>query len=209
MISSKEAGREAITNAIFGLLIALGSYVLLNTINPTLLNLCPKLEEAKITIGEEDVPQTPDKDGKYPNGAIKGSVWNDTVGKIKTQCTTENQTDCLPRLVSVYNSECTFVGQPGCTSTRRLNTSNLRKIQYGCLCNLVITGGTESWLHGGKKGYTSHKLDSPTIDLRFDALLDAYIKSGTRTETEAGTRYSKDGISYLLEKTNTHWHVGP
>jgi type IV secretory pathway VirB2 component (pilin) len=38
LISGKEAGKERITNAIFGLLIALGSWALLNTINPDLLN---------------------------------------------------------------------------------------------------------------------------------------------------------------------------
>lgn len=38
LISSKEAGKERIRNAIFGLLLALGAWTLLNTINPNLLN---------------------------------------------------------------------------------------------------------------------------------------------------------------------------
>ncbi|MEK7088936.1 MAG: pilin [Patescibacteria group bacterium] len=216
LVSSKEAGKETIRNAILGLLIALGAYLILNTINPQLLSAClDKLPMSTIVIGEEDVPQTPDKNGRYPNGAKKGAPWNDSVGKITPPCPSEpanNEvaTNCLPRLVTVFPlPECTKIGQPSCTSTRNLNTSNLRKIQYGCLCDLVITGGTESWLHGGKKGNTTHKLDSATIDLRFNAKLDAYIKSGDKIETPAGTRYEKDGISYLLEPKNTHWHVGP
>lgn len=40
LISSKEAGKEKIKNAIIGLLIALGAWLILNTINPTLLNVC-------------------------------------------------------------------------------------------------------------------------------------------------------------------------
>ena len=40
LISEKSAGRQTITNALFGLLIALGAYILLFTINPDLLNLC-------------------------------------------------------------------------------------------------------------------------------------------------------------------------
>jgi len=40
LISSKEAGKERITNAILGLLIAMGAWLILNTINPNLLNLC-------------------------------------------------------------------------------------------------------------------------------------------------------------------------
>lgn len=38
LISSKEHGKERITNAIFGLLLALGAWTILNTINPNLLN---------------------------------------------------------------------------------------------------------------------------------------------------------------------------
>jgi len=37
LISNKEHGKERITNAIFGLLLALGAWTILNTINPNLL----------------------------------------------------------------------------------------------------------------------------------------------------------------------------
>ena len=51
LVSSKESGKETIRNAILGLLIALGAYLILNTINPKLLDAClDKLPEAKITI---------------------------------------------------------------------------------------------------------------------------------------------------------------
>ena len=49
-VSEKENGKATITNAILGIIIALGSYLLLNTLNPQLLNVCLKLPEAKITI---------------------------------------------------------------------------------------------------------------------------------------------------------------
>src|SRR3989344_4112489 len=50
-ISSKEAGKDTIRNAILGLLIALGAYLILNTINPQLLSVClDKLPKAVITI---------------------------------------------------------------------------------------------------------------------------------------------------------------
>ena len=38
LVSSKEAGKERIRNAIFGLLLALGAWTILNQINPNLLN---------------------------------------------------------------------------------------------------------------------------------------------------------------------------
>src|SRR3989344_1896364 len=51
LISSKESGKDTIRNAILGLLIALGAYLILNTINPQLLSVClDKLPEAVITI---------------------------------------------------------------------------------------------------------------------------------------------------------------
>jgi hypothetical protein len=51
--SAKGNGKERISNALLGLVIALGAWALLNTLNPLLLNVClDKLPEAKITIDE-------------------------------------------------------------------------------------------------------------------------------------------------------------
>ncbi len=51
LISSKEAGKERITHAVLGLLLALGAFLILNTINPQLLSAClDKLPTATITI---------------------------------------------------------------------------------------------------------------------------------------------------------------
>jgi hypothetical protein len=63
LVSSKESGKNTITNAILGLVIALGAYVILNTINPQLLNAClDKLPMATITVdlgGESSQPFVP------------------------------------------------------------------------------------------------------------------------------------------------------
>ena len=50
---TKEAGKERIMHAILGLLIALGAYALLYTINPDLLNSNPKIPNT-IIIGENN-----------------------------------------------------------------------------------------------------------------------------------------------------------
>lgn len=51
LASSKEEGKKSITNAILGLLLALGAWLILNTINPDLLNVClNNLPIAEITI---------------------------------------------------------------------------------------------------------------------------------------------------------------
>ena len=55
LVSSKEAGKETIMHAVLGLLIALGAFVILNTINPQLLNAClNNLPQATITISSDD-----------------------------------------------------------------------------------------------------------------------------------------------------------
>ncbi|HEU0085539.1 MAG TPA: pilin [Candidatus Paceibacterota bacterium] len=53
-VSEKQGGKETITNAILGIVIALGAWLLLNTLNPALLNICLDLPEAKIIISSED-----------------------------------------------------------------------------------------------------------------------------------------------------------
>lgn len=54
LVSSKESGKSKIRNAVLGLLLALGSYTILNTLNPKLLDVClNNLPEAKITIDAE------------------------------------------------------------------------------------------------------------------------------------------------------------
>lgn len=59
LISSKEAGKEKIKNAIIGLLIALGAWLILNTINPTLLNVClGDIPKANIFIEPETIEET-------------------------------------------------------------------------------------------------------------------------------------------------------
>jgi hypothetical protein len=53
LVSGKEEGKERITHALLGLLLALGSFLILNTINPQLLNAClNKLPPAIITVAD-------------------------------------------------------------------------------------------------------------------------------------------------------------
>ena len=198
LVSSKEHARSRINGAILGLLLALGSWAILNQINPDLLKTdFSNLKKATAEIDlEADVPQTP-INGKYPNGTPHGAPWPGT-----------------PVSVAGVNvsppGDCQTVGQPHCTSTKGLNTTYLDKIKAGCpTCQLTVTGGTEFWLHGGKSGNTSHGKGSPTVDLRMDAALTAWIKSGKK-ETATGNRWNKDGISFLYENHSgvEHWHAG-
>lgn len=55
LVSGKEAGKEKITHAVLGLLLALGAFAILNTINPQLLDVSlSKLPKATVTITAEE-----------------------------------------------------------------------------------------------------------------------------------------------------------
>ena len=63
-INTKEEGRQTMLNAIYGLLLLLACYLILNTINPQLLNLDLKPERSSPT----SVPAAPVAPG--PGGLI-------------------------------------------------------------------------------------------------------------------------------------------
>ncbi|HNW71391.1 MAG TPA: pilin [Candidatus Paceibacterota bacterium] len=200
LVSSKESGKKMITNAILGLLLGLGAYVILSELNPDLLKVCLNSLPEVSMVADDNVPQSP-INGKYctntygtNGGYTAGADWSAIAGKAST----------LPSGVKTNNPECTKVGEKNCTSLRGLNLSTIKTIQSKCTScgTITITGGTECWLHGGSKQKTTHHIKSPTIDLRLETKLDSYIKSGTKN----GSWYKKDGILYLLE--SKHWHVG-
>lgn len=192
---NKEAGKERVRGALLGLLIALGAYALLNTINPDLLTSDVDIPSATVTVDlEADVPQAYDPvTKKYKNGVA-----------FRTPLTGTPAT--LPPFVTLNAAQCTTVGQTNCTSTIGLNTSQVLAIQWGCGCPLIITGGTEWWLHGGQTGSTSHQVNNSTVDLRAgDPKLDNYLSGGQ--PLVAGRRYSSPAGSALYE--GNHWHIGP
>ncbi|MBP7006793.1 MAG: M15 family metallopeptidase [Candidatus Pacebacteria bacterium] len=87
LISSKEEGKKRITNAILGLLIALGAYLILFTINPNLLKLDVAVPstELSFTPGEDGLGTTPESTSTTSSGNVRRKVNL----KLKTGGTTE------------------------------------------------------------------------------------------------------------------------
>jgi len=200
LVSSKENGKQRITNAIFGLVIALGAYALLNTINPDLLKTDLKsLTAVTVEVDiEADVPQTYDPvTKKYSNGRLFGANWQQIAGNPFG----------LPPFATINARECTTIGEQFCTSTAGLDTTPLYTINKKCpACALRLTGGTEFWLHGGKTGSTSHGPNSATMDISKNDALNKYIAGNNPLITFR--RYSNgDGLNYMYE--GSHWHIGP
>lgn len=75
LISSKEEGRHRITNALIGLLIALGAYLILYTINPNLLKTIDVSDTSQLPSATIALTETPplasdfDSLGSIPTGA--------------------------------------------------------------------------------------------------------------------------------------------
>jgi hypothetical protein len=195
LISGKEAGRERITNAIFGLILALGAWTLLYQINPNLLNTnLSSLKDVTVEIDlkSEDIPQGC-KNGTC-GGFAEGADWATTTG--------EQPTPMAPYM-STNKQECKKVGDQNCTSTLGLDISTAKTTQWGCGCVLNITGGTETWLHGAG---TSHKPGSSTVDLGFSTQLNNYItQKGTPGKNGNNSIYIIGDIKYFKE--SDHWHV--
>lgn len=80
LISSKEEGKKRIMGAIFGLLLALGAYTLLNTINPDLLNTDLKsLKGVTVEVNVEDFIVTD------ASGRVVGPINPRSVGTLCDQ----------------------------------------------------------------------------------------------------------------------------
>ena len=191
---NKEHGKERIQGAVFGLVLALCAWTLLYTINPSLLvSDLSSLKDATVTV----VLKTEDVAQGCTNGTCvgqkQGADWASIAGSKATP---------VP-YVTTNNPECVKVGDQNCTSTFGLDTSALQATQWGCKCNLVVTGGTESGLHSAT---TSHKPGSATIDLRVSTDLDNYImKNGTPGTNNGDSIYTIGGVNYFNE--GDHWHV--
>ena len=186
--------------------MALGAYAILFTINPDLLNTDIEIGTAEVTVNISDsVAQTP-ANGRYANGVADGTP---LTGAIPPKCTTNTQTGCLPLFVTLNNSgkECATVGETGCTSTRGLNMSQLRAVQWGCGCSLVLSGGTEWWLHGGTSGRTNHQSGGTTVDIRTNStntVLNNYLSGGTPL---VHNKIYQSPVGPVIYETN-HWHIG-
>lgn len=169
-IFGKSLAKERMTNAGLGLILALSIYLILNTINPELLDVnFGKFDAAKISI--IDGPAELDDDGYYVNK--KGEPYRVNGQKLKENGQwTPKGTETWKSIVNI-DLENIFVNKPGdcsrigqsCTSlyfspeiyTKLKN--KLIEIQKKCDCKFTITGGSEFWWHNTHSPYNA------TIDI--------------------------------------------
>jgi len=204
-IQKKSDGKERIKNAVFGLVLVIGAWLILNEINPNLLNLNLNIEKVT-TIA--------------PKGILGGELSAGTGGIFPGYTLTQAQVDTNTAMrndlknnygIDVNAGPCTTGGTSGCTNLVGMTATTFKGVtdlKSVCGCNITISGGTEG-------GHASHGPNMPPIDLRFDTNLDKYILdnqvSGVAPQTIPGV-----GIVYTSKVGNRnatflkeydHWHV--
>lgn len=207
-VFGKTEAKSEIASAIGGLLLALGAWALLNTINPDLLGGRLDIKQVDITIDSDihgDDPQTA-QGGKYCKGKYAaGESWPDdksTRDLLTSKSIKINKANC---------KEGVGDKDPSCTSVYGLNTAKIIKLKEMCGagCEIEITGGTECWFHSSR---TEHVPGSSIVDLNFSNSpnLVKYIESGKKNTvkwTNGGTAamFTKDGMKFVKE--SDHYHV--
>jgi len=215
LISNKEHGKEKITGAIFGLLLALGAWLILSTINPDILKTDLKSlakVEVSVELKNDNIPQTPTMvNGKLMYGGYeKGANFSSKFP--------QNSLANLPAGVTLGGrSQCINIGDENCTSTLGLDTSIISTMASDCAaktgktCPIVINAGTEFWLHAKN---TSHKPGGSTVDIGATPAMNLYISGDSSTFPKDGSTYTEGGVCYYAESagatsstTGNHWHV--
>ena len=202
-IQGKSAGRERIKNAIFALVLVIGAWLILWTINPALLtlNLDISTVAPKGTLGGELSAATGNITPGYTLTAEQIAINAAMVKDLKDNYginVNNNGTPCAGGEVS----GCTNL--VGMTQIAFKGVTDLKKACSDC--NITISGGTEG-------GHASHGPNLPPMDLRLDSNLDQYILnnqvSAPQTITGVGILYtSKVGNrSATFLKEADHWHV--
>lgn len=184
-IYGKTGAKTRIQNAALGLILAFGSYIILYTINPNLLNIDfgSRLNNIKLDIKKEEPPKR-NSDGSYTNqhtgeeyevdGVLvkDGEDWipSHAKGKWKTLRSKDHINKSIIDNVFINKQECTKIGKlvtggSGCTSVyfdkKTFNTvkNGLTQLQKDCDCKFTISGGSEFWHH------STHHYDSTAIDI--------------------------------------------
>lgn len=212
-IFGKTEAKSKITSAIFGLIIALGSYALLNTINPDLLGgKGVKINSVSAEIDPEvhgDIPQSSAVNGKYCNGRVVDGAEIDTVTNRRWDQDQTERNLLLEKGIKIQRqTSCHKVGEKNCTSLTGLDTSKVIAFKNKCTTcgdnDVFINGATECWNHSQE---TQHYPGNSIVDIDDTQIVDAYIKTGIKTRDSKNTYdiYEKDGMRFLDE--GNHYHV--
>jgi len=228
-----------IWDAIIGLALALLAYLILYVINPDLVNV--NLGRFSQVGGNlpinVSVPEGTTAVAPVVNNAYKAGMTPSNVADCTTLAGTAWPSDATERAaitpVTAKPDNCAKVGSSGCTSLSGMPNSALSLLQnlgaeclaFNSKCKIVVTGGTEYWLHGNNcQKATYHKPGNPVFDIgkgsssaEFTDPTNGYLaKKGSYvcTYKSGGAVYALPVATstgtkniYLWDEDSSHWHA--
>lgn len=200
-IFGKVDAKGKIGDALFGLGIALVAYALLNTIDPRILNGGIKIKAVTLAID-------PEVHGDNPQSAINGKYCDGKYKDKQTWLSDEKERTLVKNAgITINKDNCTYVGQQNCTSLAGLNTANVIALKKSSCpnCDVVITGGTECWLHSKR---TQHLPGNSIVDLSLSTSLISYVEKNNTKLAATGMNfpvYVKNTTKFMREPN--HYHI--
>ena len=224
--AAKKDATDRIQNTMIGLLLALGAYLILNVINPNLVEF--KLTIPKVVLSAADISSsvvapgggsgsveinsgsrtTPGSTTKVPDTTFTAqeTAAREQLRNLDSAITINNSTPCPQGMdYKVYTSttggHCTTL--QGVSSTMISGVVNVHKITG---CEIQINGGSELG-HSETGGHA----DGRAVDLSssISTCLTNYIKKNytNRYTTESGYVIYDTPVGKMQDETNTgHWH---
>ncbi len=181
--SAKQDAKNRIMNAFIGLTLMLVSYLLLNSINPNLVNF--KLELAGVH------PE--------PTAVSEMKAWPDD-SVIRSELTSAN--------IGINKENCEDVNDTKCTSVAglpRQAIDGLLALKYACQslfnnCMVQVTGGTEA-------GHQTHGIGIPVVDLSTaNTTLNNFIEThAPEGKKDLGSCGVYKAPHYFVKGSETTW----
>jgi hypothetical protein len=214
-LQNKDDGKRYVTNAVYGLLLVLGSYIILFTINPEILKLNIVIDSPQLQATLNPTVTTPQPCCSYTKVG-NANILNGytlTAAEISTNKVMVN--DLNNSGVEVNHNSCDTGLTSGCTNIVGLPPNAISSVKAlknscGISCLITINGGTEG-------GHSDHGPGKAVIDLAPTQELNAFLgskgnppfstpKDGLKVNVWNGTyTYEEKGANGRA--SGNHWHV--
>lgn len=224
-LSNKSAGKEAIENALWGLLLVIGAYLILQTINPKILDFSLTIDQFTTT-----------NNGGTGTGGTGGGggvtfsapccTYNPTTRVLNGYTLTAAQQQDNIRVieylhtngVEVNNGACSTGAVTGCTNVTGLPASaQARLIAMKNACNSAFAGCFVEVTGGTEGGHASHGPNLPVVDISPNASINAYFAktnpqaktpvNGTQVNIPGGGTATYETTGANGRATGNHWHI--
>jgi hypothetical protein len=201
--TGKNDAKKGIQDALIGLLLAIGAFLILNTINPDLVSTKLKLPVITRNTTLDDIKPCENEGGTVVDDVCRNADGTTSDGKVWASDHDLKQ-QLRSKGVDVADPSCAYLGALHCTSVTGLSSTIADKLisfstdckKKNSACAVKITGGTEYWLHGDlTPNLTTNKTDHKpqelepadrwgAVDLSSAGTVSDYIRKNLKTTSQ-------------------------